>query len=56
VRTSVTAVMQPSPEATGTTLAEMTLARMRNDPMDSLQKLCMPELEIGDSDGPPLLR
>jgi LacI family transcriptional regulator len=56
VRTSVTAVMQPTPEATGTTLAEMTLARMRNAPMESLQKLCMPELEIGDSDGPPVLR
>lgn len=55
VRARVTAVMQPTPEATGVTLAEMTLARMRNDPLDTLQKLCMPELEIGDSDGPPVL-
>jgi len=23
--------------------------------LDTLQKLCMPELEIGDSDGPPVL-
>lgn len=55
VRARVTAVMQPTPEATGVTLAEMTLARMRNAPLDTLQKLCMPELEIGDSDGPPVL-
>ncbi|MDR7379084.1 LacI family transcriptional regulator [Rhodoferax ferrireducens] len=53
VRTSVTAVMQPTPAATGLALAELTLARMRDEPVESLQKLCMPELEIGDSDGPP---
>ena len=53
VRTTVTAVMQPTPAATGLALAEMTLARMRDDPLEGLQKLCMPELEIGDSDGPP---
>ena len=54
VRTSVTAVMQPTPSTTGVALAEMTLARLRGEPLESLQKLCMPELEIGDSDGPPL--
>jgi LacI family transcriptional regulator len=53
VRTPVTAVMQPTPVSTGLALAEMTLARMRNEPSGGLQKLCMPELEIGDSDGPP---
>ncbi|MBC7682379.1 MAG: LacI family DNA-binding transcriptional regulator [Ferruginibacter sp.] len=53
VRTAVTAVMQPTPIATGIALAEMTLARLRGEPLESLQKLCMPELEIGDSDGPP---
>jgi LacI family transcriptional regulator len=53
VRTPVTAVMQPTPVSTGMALAEMTLARMRNEPSGGLQKLCMPELEIGDSDGPP---
>ncbi|WP_394791316.1 substrate-binding domain-containing protein [Rhodoferax sp.] len=55
VRIAVTAVMQPTPQATGVALAEMTLARIRDEPIKSLQKLCMPELEIGDTDGPPPL-
>lgn len=54
VRTAMTAVMQPTPITTGIALAEMTLARLREEPLESLQKLCLPELEIGDSDGPPL--
>lgn len=53
IRSAITAVQQPTPTDTGTSLAEMTLALLRGEPPVTLQRLCTTVLEPGDSDGPP---
>lgn len=54
IRSRITSIRQPTPSATGTEIAELMLARLRGDPLDSLHRLKMPALDPGDSDGPPL--
>lgn len=53
IRSAVTAVEQPEPARTGQLLAELTLARLDGQSAASLQRLCLPVLVPGDSDGPP---
>ncbi|WP_372525578.1 substrate-binding domain-containing protein [Piscinibacter sp.] len=54
IRSAITSIRQPTPSATGTEIAELTLARVRGEPLESLHRLKMPALDPGDSDGPPL--
>ena len=54
IRGAITSIRQPTPSATGTEIAELTLARLRGEPLESLHRLKMPALDPGDSDGPPL--
>jgi LacI family transcriptional regulator len=54
IRSPITAIMQPTPRETGTEIAEMMLARLRGDPLETLHRLKMPALDPGESDGPPL--
>lgn len=49
----VTSVIQPTPRAVGAKLAALMLARIAGKPIESLQVLWQPELQPGDSDGPP---
>ena len=53
IRSAITSVRQPTPTSTGVMLAEFTLELLRGKPVESLQCLRSPELEVGDSDGPP---
>jgi LacI family transcriptional regulator len=53
IRSAITSIRQPTPSATGTEIAELTLARLRGDPLWTLQRLRSPALDAGDSDGPP---
>ncbi|KAF1048210.1 substrate-binding domain-containing protein [Xylophilus sp.] len=53
VPSAVTAVRPPTPAATGLALAELVLGRLRGEPVEGLQVLRQPALEIGASDGPP---
>jgi len=48
----VTSVYQPTPSLVGLTLAELLLARLRGDDPATLQRLRMPVLVDGRSDGP----
>ena len=48
----VTAVTQPTPSEVGMVLAELMLARLQGAPVETLQRLRMPVLLPGDSDGP----
>ena len=48
----VTAVSQPTPGEVGLVLAELMLARLKGAPLETLQRLRMPVLLPGDSDGP----
>lgn len=52
IRSAITSVSQPTPTATGTTLAEMTLSLLKGESPERLQCLRMPRLEPGESDGP----
>lgn len=52
IRSAITSVSQPTPTATGTTLAEMTLSLLRGESPEKLQCLRLPRLEPGESDGP----
>lgn len=54
IRSAITSVKQPTPASTGTTIAELTLARLRGEPVAQLHELRMPALEAGDSDGPAM--
>jgi len=54
IRSAITAVNQPTPTSTGIALAEMTLALLRGEPVETLQALRTPSLVVGDSDGPPI--
>ncbi len=49
---SVTAVMQPTPSEVGLVLADLMLARLNGAPVETLQRLRVPVLVPGDSDGP----
>lgn len=49
---SVTAVLQPTPHKVGVKLVELMLARLAGKPIEALQVLWQPELQVGDSDGP----
>lgn len=53
IRNAITSVRQPTPTSTGAMLAEFTLQLLRGAPVESLQCLRAPALELGDSDGPP---
>ncbi len=53
IRNAITSVRQPTPTSTGAMLAEFTLRLLRGAPVESLQCLREPALELGDSDGPP---
>jgi LacI family transcriptional regulator len=53
IRNAITSIAQPTTAGIGAALAELTLARLHGEPPESLQRLRMPELIAGDSDGPP---
>ena len=53
IRNAITSVLQPTPSSTGIMLAELTLGLLGGKPVETLQRLRAPALEIGDSDGPP---
>ena len=52
IRSAITSIRQPTPGETGTEIAELTLARLRGEPPQTLHRLRMPALDPGDSDGP----
>lgn len=53
IHNAITSVRQPTPTSTGVMLAELTLELLRGAPVESLQCLRAPVLELGDSDGRP---
>lgn len=53
IRASITSVDQPTESVVGRLLAEMVLARLSGVAPQALQRLRMPELLPGESDGPP---
>lgn len=53
IRSPITSIVQPTPALVGSALAEMTLSRLQGAAPGSLQRLCLPELVVGESDGPP---
>ena len=53
IRSRITYVDQPTASLVGTMLAEMVLQRLKGIAPESLQRLRMPALSIGESDGPP---
>jgi len=55
IRGTVTSVEQPTANMVGTVLAELVLARLRGEAPETLQRLYMPLLVMGDSDGPARL-
>jgi len=56
VGTTVTSVIQPTPNKVGQKLAEMILSRLNGENPKKLQALWQPAIEIGNSDGPCLQR
>lgn len=56
IRSRITSVDQPTAGLVGTMLAEMVLERLTGVEPQALQRLRMPVLSIGESDGPPLPR
>lgn len=54
IRSRITSVDQPTAGLVGTMLAEMVLQRLKGVAPESLQRLRMPVLSIGESDGPPV--
>ena len=55
IRSPITSINQPTASLVGMMLAELVLARLKGVAPESLQRLRLPELLIGQSDGPPLL-
>ncbi len=53
IRSPITSITQPTAQLVGSVLAELLLARIAGAPIESLQRLRMPLLAAGDSDGPP---
>ena len=49
----VTAVMQPTGESTGHTIADLVVDVLAGKPLAELHELGEPRIEVGDSDGPP---
>lgn len=54
IRSRITSIEQPTAGLVGTLLAEMVLQRLKGAEPQTLQRLRMPMLSIGESDGPPL--
>jgi LacI family transcriptional regulator len=53
IRNAITSVDQPTASVVGTMLAEMVLARLQGVAPAALQRLRVPQLLAGESDGPP---
>jgi LacI family transcriptional regulator len=53
IRSSITSIDQPTANLVGQTLAELVLARLQGEAAENLQRLHMPVMVAGDSDGPP---
>ena len=53
IRCAITSVRPPALTTTGNLLAELMLALLSGKPVETLQCLRAPVLELGDSDGPP---
>ena len=53
IHSPITSVAQPTAALVGSVLAELVLARIAGQPAESLQRLRMPVLVAGESDGPP---
>jgi LacI family transcriptional regulator len=53
IRSPITSVTQPTAQLVGSVLAELLLARIAGAPIETLQRLRMPVLTAGESDGPP---
>lgn len=53
IRSPITSIDQPTATLVGTVLAELVMARLKGVAPESLQRLRLPELVAGDSDGPP---
>ncbi len=53
IRSPITSIDQPTADLVGTLLAELVLARLKGVAPESLQRLRMPALLAGESDGPP---
>jgi len=53
IRSPITSIAQPTTSLVGTLLAELLLARLAGQAPEALQRLRMPVLVPGDSDGPP---
>ena len=49
----ITSIDQTAPSLVGLVLAELLLARLRGEAPETLQRVRMPVLVVGDSDGPP---
>lgn len=49
----VTAVTQPTGDSSGRAIARLVVDVLAGKPLDSLQQLGQPEIEPGDTDGPP---
>lgn len=50
----VTAVMQPTGDATGHAIADLVIDALAGKPLGDLHRLGEPRIEPGDTDGPPL--
>lgn len=53
IHSPITSIDQPTATLAGTLLAELLLARLKGAAPESLQRLLMPALLPGESDGPP---
>ena len=53
IRQAITSIDPPAPSLVGLVLAELLLARLRGEAPETLQRVRMPVLVVGDSDGPP---
>ena len=53
IHSPITSIDQPTATLAGTLLAELLLARLKGTAPESLQRLLMPGLLAGESDGPP---
>jgi len=53
IRSPITSIDQPTATLVGTLLAELMLAQLKGAAPESLQRLRMPALLAGESDGPP---
>jgi LacI family transcriptional regulator len=53
IRSPITSVTQPTAQLAGRVLADLLLARIGGAALETLQRLRMPALAAGESDGPP---